>query len=183
MEASHQAALRKGKEVSSESASLLPPNSLRTTPGVRNLSEAHAMRLAPDCAFSRLLPMRRKPWTRAIGAFLATWFTLVANEHAPLNPCPMHGDLLLAAVAPVESHSHGDATPAQTGHDHADGKCSCAGDCASQQLTAPELSRADRLFLPIVIGGPIGVSSVSNLPTAPPFLRPFANGPPHLRIG
>lgn len=128
--------------------------------------------------------MRRKPWARAIGAFLATWFTLVANEHAPLNPCPMHGDLPLATAAPVTSHSHGDATPVETGHgDHAGGKCSCTGDCTSQQLSAPDVFRADKLFVTIAIGGPIGVAAASDLPTPPPFLRPFAIGPPSLRIG
>ena len=138
----------------------------------------------PVAPYLDCLEMRRKPGTRVIAAFLAAWFTLVANEHAPLNPCPMHGDLPLAAAAPVHSHSHGDAAPAQTGHgDHAGGKCSCAGDCASQQLSAPEVSRTYKLLLPIAIGGPIGVAAVSDLPTAPPFLRPFANGPPSLRIG
>ena len=127
--------------------------------------------------------MRRKPWARAIGAFLATWFTLVASEHAPLNPCPMHGDLPLAAATPVDSHSHGEAAPAESGHgNHDSGKCSCAGDCASQQLSAPEFHRAYRLTTPIGIGEPIGISVVSDPPTATPFLRPFANGPP-LRIG
>lgn len=133
--------------------------------------------------------MLGKRWTRVTAAFLAGWFTLVASEHAPLNPCPMHGDLTLAtAPAPASptghSHSHGATTPAETGHeDHTGGKCSCTGDCAAQQISTPEVGGAEALFLPAIIRGPVGVSEVAGLPTSPPFLRPFANGPPLLRIG
>src|SRR5688572_14539381 len=132
--------------------------------------------------------MRRTRWIRITGAFLAGWFTLVASEHAPLNPCPMHGDLTVTAPAPTspigDSHSHSATTPAETGHeDHTGGKCSCTGDCASQQISTPEVRPPEALFLPAIIAGPVGVSEVAGLPTSPAFLRPFANGPPLLRIG
>lgn len=133
--------------------------------------------------------MRRKPWTRVAGTFLASWFTLAAGEHAPLNPCPMHGGLaLLSAAAPAiahaDSHVQDDVVPAQSSHDnHGDGECSCTGDCAAQQLSPPPVDNAGTILVPVGISGPVGVSEVVDLPTATPFLRPFANGPPQLRIG
>jgi hypothetical protein len=103
--------------------SLLPMAGFRTAPHVRVLSGAHAIRLATVARSLDSAQMPRKRWTRVVGAFLASWFTLAASEHAPLNPCPMHGGLALPsvgapAIAHADSHLQADVVPVQSGHDN-----------------------------------------------------------------
>ena len=120
--------------------------------------------------------MHRHLVGRALAAVLLIWFAVISGEPRALHSCPVHDIPAHAGHAATHaSHSH-------TTHGPGHAVCTCLGACAAGGLVPAVPSarvtigsgttREPRAPLPPV---------ASALPTAAPFLLPYANGPPAAR--
>lgn len=125
--------------------------------------------------------MHRHWLERAFAAFVLVWFVVVTTEPAVLHSCPVHGPVAGAAVA-AEQHGagHSDASRAPDDHHAA---CTCVGDCSAGGFSVGLLTAEQRLVAATPRNSRAAPTQ-ADLPriTAPPFLLPYANGPPGIRI-
>jgi hypothetical protein len=118
---------------------------------------------------------------RLAAAVFSIWFVLVMVEPAALHSCPVHGDHGSESVAPaVESGAHaGHDAPARSEHDHAG--CTCPGTCAGAGSASAVPAAVIVIAPPPAARTTIGThAALLRAPARPPFVLPFANGPPAL---
>lgn len=122
--------------------------------------------------------MRRSGLERVFAALMLLWFACITGAPASLHSCPVHDP----ARVPTGDTAHA-AHPHQSPSPHGDhAACTCLGDCSAGGM-APGIP-AVRATLPAVAHteprAPLPQPDSPAL-TAPPFLLPYANGPPGAR--
>lgn len=140
--------------------------------------------------------IRRSRWARPFAALFALWFAVILGDPGMLHSCPMHGGhgghaaATAAGGHDMAAHaSHGmhaaaamaaDAAPQQSAPHHGGtGPCTCVGQCCAASIAAP-LPTVATIHLPATVARtePAQLAARAELPAAPDFRLPFANGPP-----
>jgi len=143
---------------------------------------------AAQTRFDSTRAMHRYGLERPFAALLLLWFAVITGELAALHSCPVH-DAPASAPAGGTAHAHDahSVRPASHSPSHPiperdDGhrSCTCIDDCNAGAVAAG--IPGARMVLVVA-----GVRQIRvELPpaespgiTAPAFLLPYANGPPH----
>jgi hypothetical protein len=114
---------------------------------------------------------------RAFRLLLSVWFLVVLVEPEAVHSCAVHA----SPVSAGEDHSAHGGSVHQTGDDgsYSSAVCSCPDDCAAGSA-ALQLSRIERHVAVAIVEAETTqpTTQVVSLAIPPPFLLPFANGPP-----
>jgi hypothetical protein len=124
--------------------------------------------------------MHRHWSTRAFTAFILAWFLAVATELPLLHSCEVHGSATASAASEPHGAAHHSGLHSDSPTPDADrATCSCMGDCSaggfSLDLSSPE-HRVAVAFARDAGVTPLDTGAART--PAPPFLLPYANGPP-----
>ena len=129
--------------------------------------------------------MHRHRGKRAFAAFVLAWFVAVATELPLLHSCEVHGSA--GTSAGVEEHGsahHGGLhSDSQQTPDDGHATCSCMGDCSAGGISFGLSSTEHRLAVALARDADVALTETgaARIPT-PPFLLPYANGPPGISV-
>jgi hypothetical protein len=118
--------------------------------------------------------MRRSGLERILAALALLWFACITGAPASFHSCPVHdGARGPTRHATHTAHSHEAPTPG----DHA--ACTCVGDCSAGGIV-PVVPAGRTTLSGVTRPAPPGPRPQPDSPalSAPPFLLPYANGPP-----
>lgn len=139
--------------------------------------------------------MRRTWWYRPFATLLIVWLPLILGEPSLLQPCPMHGSVLVAnsaatsgqhaghhaAVAAHSEHHLAEAAGQHSAPDHQHHTCSCIGCCAGSPAIVPTFEGPSRAIVVAAYDVATTPVEAAALPRpAPEYARPYNTGPPRV---
>lgn len=120
--------------------------------------------------------MRRPTWLRTLLLVWSVWFAVILVDGAGMRTCPTHGGSMSDASGAMSMAEHQHSSN-QSSNDKKD-VCRCLGACClATQFVLPGI----RIATPAAVVADQRVVAFTERETPivdPPFVHPFANGPP-----